>query len=95
MDLFFEETGFKARISGMGRLMLAIGGLFIPEARESLEMAYEFEHPFVVDSSKFERSFGMRATPLREAVRRTVAWYREHGSESTNRSALSPSAAQQ
>ena len=57
---------------------MAIGRLFIPEARESMEMAYEFEQPFVVDSSKFEGAFGMHATPLREAVRRTVAWYREH-----------------
>ena len=78
MTMFFEETGYKPRISSMGRLMLLVGGLFIPEARESLEMAYEFEQPFVVDSSKFEQTFGIHATPLREAVRRTVAWYRGH-----------------
>ena len=78
ITMFFEETGYKPRISSMGRLMLWMGGLFIPEAREALEMAYEFEQPFVVDSSKFEGAFGMHATPLREAVRRTVAWYREH-----------------
>ena len=77
MNLFFEEVGYKPRMSGMGRLMLALGGLFIPEARESMEMAYEFEQPFVVDSSKFQQAFNMQPTPLREAVRCTVAWYRE------------------
>jgi dTDP-D-glucose 4,6-dehydratase len=41
-------------------------------------MMYEFEKPFVVDSSKFERAFGMQATPLRTAVRKTVEWYRAH-----------------
>jgi len=30
----------------MGRLMMAFGGLFIPAARESLEMMYEFEKTF-------------------------------------------------
>lgn len=78
MTMFFEESGHKPHIKRMGWLMQAIGRLFIPEAREGMEMAYEFEQPFVVDSSKFERAFGMQATPLREAVRRTVAWYQEH-----------------
>ena len=36
MTMFFVETGYQARISSMGRFMLWMGGLFIPEARESL-----------------------------------------------------------
>jgi nucleoside-diphosphate-sugar epimerase len=40
-------------------------------------MLYEFEEPFVVDNSRFEREFGEQAMPLREAIRRTVRWYRE------------------
>jgi nucleoside-diphosphate-sugar epimerase len=40
-------------------------------------MLYEFEEPFVVDHSKFEEAFGEQATPLREAIQRTVRWYRE------------------
>jgi hypothetical protein len=62
----------------MGKLMMAFGGLFIPAARESVEMLYEFEKPFVVDSSKFERAFGVKATPIAEATQTTVAWYRAH-----------------
>jgi nucleoside-diphosphate-sugar epimerase len=76
--LFAEEAGVELRMSTMGKLMMSIGGLFIPEARESLEMMYEYEKPFVIDSSKFERAFGMRATPMHEAIRETVAWYRSH-----------------
>jgi len=41
-------------------------------------MMYEFENPFVIDSSKFEQTFGMQATPVREAIQETVAWYRSH-----------------
>jgi nucleoside-diphosphate-sugar epimerase len=76
--LFAEEAGVEPKMSSMGRLMMSIGGLFIPEAKESVEMMYEFEQPFVIDSSKFERSFGMEATPIREAIRETVAWYKNH-----------------
>jgi nucleoside-diphosphate-sugar epimerase len=78
MNLVFEEIGLPPKMSGMGRMMMRIGGLFIPEARESVEMMYEFEKPFVVDSGKFERAFGVRATPLPEAIRRTVDWYRSN-----------------
>lgn len=73
-----DEAGVKPTMSTMGKLMLSIGGLFIPEAKESVEMLYEFEKPFVVDSSKFEKTFGMKATPIRDAVRETVAWYKSH-----------------
>ena len=76
--MFAEEAGVEPIISSMGRLMMAIGGLFIPEARESIEMMYEFEKPFIVDSSKFEKAFGMKATPIREAIRDTVDWYKKH-----------------
>lgn len=77
MKLVFEELGLPPRISTMGKMMMAIGGLFIPEARESVEMAYEFEKPFIVDSTRFEQTFQMHATPMVEAVRQTVAWYRQ------------------
>ena len=74
--MFAEEAGVEAKINSMGKMMMRIGGLFIPEAKESVEMMYEFDQPFVVDSSKFEKTFGMKATPMREAIRETVAWYR-------------------
>jgi nucleoside-diphosphate-sugar epimerase len=43
-------------------------------------MMYEFEKPFVVDSGKFERTFGVRATPIEEAIAETVTWYRSRAS---------------
>jgi hypothetical protein len=56
--------------------MVRIGGIFIPEARESGEMMYEFEKPFVVDCTRFVQTFGERGAPLREAIMKTVEWYR-------------------
>jgi nucleoside-diphosphate-sugar epimerase len=76
--MFAKEAGLEPKMSGMGKLMMQIGGLFIPEAKESVEMMYEFEKPFVVDSSKFEGTFGMKATPMREAIKETVTWFKSH-----------------
>jgi hypothetical protein len=41
-----------------------------------LEMFYEFEKPFRVDSSRFIQAFGSIATPHELAVKETLAWYR-------------------
>ncbi len=76
MTLFFQEIGRPPKMSGMGKTMMAIGGLFVSGARETVEMMYEFEQPFNVDSSRFTRAFGMQGTPHQEAVKATVAWYR-------------------
>lgn len=78
MTMVFEELGRPPKLRTMGRGMLRLAGLFVPEARELVEMMYEFEKPFVVDGSHFERTFGLHATPLREVVRSTVAWYRTY-----------------
>lgn len=73
-----NEAGVAAKVQTAGRLMLSLLGWFIPDLKESVEMLYEFEKPFVVDSSKFERAFGMKATPLAQAVKETVTWYKSH-----------------
>lgn len=78
VTLFFKEAGREPKFRVMGRFMLMIGGLFVPAAREMVEMAYEFEKPFQVDSSKFVRAFGDIATPHATAVKETIDWYREH-----------------
>ena len=55
--------------------MLRLAGLFVPILREFPEMWYEFAEPFVLDSSKIERAFGLRPTPLEESVPATVEWF--------------------
>lgn len=71
----FAAAGMRVRVGELGPLTMRIGALFMPVARESLEMLYEFTEPFVVDSSAIERELGVTATPLAEGMARTVAWY--------------------
>ena len=40
---------------------------------------YEFNEPFIVDHSKFEKVFGDISTPHREAVRKTLQWFKAAG----------------
>ncbi|MBM4414247.1 MAG: NAD-dependent epimerase/dehydratase family protein [Chloroflexi bacterium] len=66
------------RYSVMGRMLMQMAGLFIPAAKETVEMMYEFEQPFIVNSHRFEATFGMRATPMHDALATTIAWYQQH-----------------
>jgi hypothetical protein len=58
-----------ARVSRMPAAMLWFGGLFSPNAREFREVRYQFERPFVLDSSAAEKTFGLAPTPLDDALR--------------------------
>ena len=44
--------------------------------RELAEMAYQFDEPFILDTSKYQAAFGAAGTPLAAAVAATVVWYR-------------------
>jgi nucleoside-diphosphate-sugar epimerase len=76
LEMIFEEVGKPARVQAAPKIVLRALGIFNPALRETIEMLYEFEEPFVLDHSKFERKFGDHATPLRETIGDTVRWYR-------------------
>ena len=44
--------------------------------RELLEMQYQFEEPFIVDSSKIAAKLGVHATPIDQALADTLTSYR-------------------
>ena len=76
LTLFFEEAHLRPQMGSIPDLMVRTLGLFNPLLREVAEMLYEFNEPFVVESSKFVRAFGDIATSHREAIQQTLEWYR-------------------
>ena len=76
IKLTFEQTGKPMKQGTLSRGMVRLGGLFSPLIREFGEMVYQFEQPFVVDSSRFERTFSLSATPHRDGIAETLDWVR-------------------
>jgi len=60
------------RLRRMPAAALWAAGLFDPLVREFREMAYQFNGPFVLDSSAATATFGLEPTPLDEALRETA-----------------------
>jgi nucleoside-diphosphate-sugar epimerase len=76
LDLVAGEVGHQVGIRSVPKLAVRALGLVNPMLRELAEMAYEFDEPFVLDTSKYESAFGAAGTPLAGAIAATVAWYR-------------------
>jgi len=57
------------KLATMPNLLLRIGGLVNPVAREFVEMRYQFERPFILDSSNTEQTFNLHPTPLTASLR--------------------------
>jgi nucleoside-diphosphate-sugar epimerase len=66
----------RTKLRSTPTLLLRVLGLVNPTVRELVEMSYEFEEPFIVDSSKIEARLGIKATPLDQALAQTLDSYR-------------------
>jgi len=79
LELCFEEAGIDpaGRIGRLPKAGLTVGSLISRDMREVKEVMYQFQVDWTVDSSRYEEAFSFRPTPVREAIARTLAWYRE------------------
>lgn len=68
------------KVKGVPRLALKAMGVAVPMMRELAEVLYQFEQPFVLDSSAFTATFGIEPTPIDEVAAETVAWFRQRAS---------------
>ena len=83
MGLVYPAAGTRPRLKVTPAWQMRALGLVNRTVREINEMRYEFDEPFIVDSSRAETELGLRATPLADAVKQTVRWYREQETSST------------
>jgi len=76
LDVVAAEVGHPVAIRNVPKPVLRALGLVNPLLRGLAEMQYQFEQPFILDTGKYERTFGPAGTPLDAAVAETISWYR-------------------
>lgn len=76
VETAFRLAGTRGRIAGTPTWIFRLLGVRDRTIREVVEMAYEFETDFVVDSTAIATELGVTATPIDEAIERTLASYR-------------------
>jgi nucleoside-diphosphate-sugar epimerase len=68
IGLIAGEMNTSPRIQTIPLWLIKTLGLFIPVMREFPEMMYQYEQDYFFDSSKFEKRFGISATPPAEGI---------------------------
>jgi nucleoside-diphosphate-sugar epimerase len=72
-----EELGHRVKFMAADKMMLSVLGLFMPDLRESVEMLYEWNKPFIMDSSKAQKAFDLQPTSLKDAMHAMIEWCKE------------------
>lgn len=72
-----DAAGARVRPLPISGTMMRVLGLTTPVLRETRELLYEYNEPYLFDGSRYTSAFGGAPTPHQEAMRQTVAWYRE------------------
>jgi nucleoside-diphosphate-sugar epimerase len=76
VDTIYRLAGQpKTKLRSTPALLLRAVGVFNPTVRELLEQQYEFQEPFIVDSTKIATKLNVHATPLDQALAGTLASY--------------------
>jgi nucleoside-diphosphate-sugar epimerase len=76
LDLVAADVGHPVGVRALPKVAVRALALVNPMLRGLAEMAYQFDEPFVMDTSKYESAFGAAGTSLATAVAATVTWYR-------------------
>jgi nucleoside-diphosphate-sugar epimerase len=76
----YALAGRPPRVLAAGRTTLRLLGVVSPAMREYLHTLYQFSERWVIDDTAFRAAFGIRATPLDDALAATTAWYRDAAS---------------
>ncbi|MFI6718142.1 NAD-dependent epimerase/dehydratase family protein [Kribbella sp. NPDC050470] len=61
-----------ARVAKMPGFALRLAGLFNPAARAMVETQYQWQRPFVIDSTAATVAFGINPTPTTQALQETI-----------------------
>jgi nucleoside-diphosphate-sugar epimerase len=72
IEMAAAEFGVRPKYRVLSKPMLRAAGLFDPRIRESYEMLYQSDSPYLFDASKFATEFGFAGTPYSEGIRITA-----------------------
>jgi nucleoside-diphosphate-sugar epimerase len=76
IEMAAAEFGKPPKYRVLSRPLLRIAGWFNPTVRESYEMLYQNDAPYLFDSNKFAREFGFAGTSYPEGIRLAAASYK-------------------
>ena len=77
LDMMYAEIGGEPDVQVAPKPILTIMSWFNPDLKPALEVSYQFDRPFILDHSKYQKAFDARPTAHKKAIRQTVNWVKE------------------
>jgi nucleoside-diphosphate-sugar epimerase len=71
-----KESGGSPKYRVLSKPVLRLAGLFNPLVREAYEMLYQYDSPYLFDSTKFAKEFGFTGTPYTEGIQISADSYK-------------------
>jgi nucleoside-diphosphate-sugar epimerase len=68
----------RASYSIINKPMMWLAGLFDRSIEELIEMAYQYEFPYLFDSTKFEKTFQFTPTSYEKGIQQTAEWVKKN-----------------
>ncbi len=68
-----EKLQAKASFRVLKPAMLKFLGLFMPIMKETVEMLYQYDRPYIFKSEKFESAFNFNATPYSKGIEQIIS----------------------
>lgn len=62
----------NAKLQVMASWMVSLLGLFIPVLKEVKELRYQSDQDYCLDSSKIERAYGLKPTPIEQGLKECI-----------------------
>jgi nucleoside-diphosphate-sugar epimerase len=72
IEAIAKEMNVQPKFRVLPVWMMGILGIFMPQIRELRDISYQSDRDYFFDSSKFEKRFGITATPVSVGIRETV-----------------------
>ena len=72
VDKIAAALGTKSKVQVLPKWGIKALGLFMPLMHELAEMSYQYDRPYIFNSDKFSKRFGIDATPYDTAIQAIV-----------------------
>ena len=67
-----QQLDTKHKLQVMSPFLVSLFGTFIPELKEVKELRYQLDSDYRLDSSKIEKAYGLKATPIEEGLKASI-----------------------
>jgi len=79
ITIILNELNSNLKLKVLSRKFLRLAGLLNPNIRELMELLYEYENPYILDSTKFnEKHPEFRHTTYKEGIKITLEWFKNY-----------------